>query len=111
MMIALQEQVPIVPCGVYSFGWSPRKRTPCAVVWGEPLDLSGLPRSGRGYKEAAEIVGAEILRLWRLAAEAVAAGFPDDLPDGSRRLPGRYVFFTTGSMTPSSSTSVKKAAA
>jgi 1-acyl-sn-glycerol-3-phosphate acyltransferase len=111
MMIALQEQVPVVPCGVYSFGWSPRSRMPCAVVWGDPLDLSGLPRSGRGYKEAATIVGAEILRLWRLAAEAVGSGLPEELPDGSRRLPGRYMFFTDGSTMPSPSTSVKKAAA
>lgn len=83
--IALQEGVPMVPCGVYSFGWSLRRRQPCAVVWGDPLDLSGLPRSGRGYREAAEVAGAELLRLWRLAAEAVAAGFPAQLSDGSRR--------------------------
>jgi 1-acyl-sn-glycerol-3-phosphate acyltransferase len=111
MMIAIQEQVPVIPCGVYSFGWSPWNRMRCAVVWGEPIDLAGLPRSGRGYKEAADIVGAEILRLWRLAAEAVGAGLPDELPDGSRRAPGRYMFFTDGSITPSPSISVKKAAA
>ena len=111
MMIALQEEVPVVPCGVYSFGWSRRNRMPCAVVWGDPIDLSGLPRSGRGYKRAVEIVGAEILRLWRFAAEAVAAGLPDELPDGSRRVPGRYVFFRDASTIPSPSTRVKKAAA
>jgi len=44
-------------------------------------------------------------------AEAVAAGFPDELPDGSRRVPGRYLFFTRGSTTASSSTRVKKAVA
>jgi hypothetical protein len=110
-MIALQENVPVVPCGVYSFGWSPRNRMPCAVVWGDPIDLSGLPRSGRGYKRAAELVGAEILRLWRLAAEAVGVGLPEELPDGSRRVPGRYVFFTERLTMPSPSTSVKKAAA
>jgi hypothetical protein len=49
-----------------------------------------LPRNGRGYKEAAERVADEIFRLWRTAAEAVAAGLPDRLPDGARRtgLPG-----------------------
>jgi 1-acyl-sn-glycerol-3-phosphate acyltransferase len=111
MMIALQEAVPVVPCGVYSFGWSVRNRMRCAVVWGDPIDVSGLPRSGRGYKQAAEIVGAEILRLWRLAGEAVAGGFPPELPDGARRAPGRYLVFTGGSTTPSSSTSLKKALA
>jgi 1-acyl-sn-glycerol-3-phosphate acyltransferase len=110
MMIALQEGVPIVPCGVYSFGWSPKKRMPCAVVWGDPIDVTGLPRSGRGYKSAAGIVGAEILRLWRLAGAAIAAGFPSELPDGSRRTEARYLPVREGS-TPSPSTSVKKAAA
>lgn len=109
MMIALQEGVPVVPCGVYSFGWSRRNRMPCAVVWGPAIDLSDVPRSGRGYKEAAEIVGAEILRLWRLAAEAVAAGFPPQLPDGSQRTPGRYLLFTGDSTGSGSETSVNEA--
>jgi 1-acyl-sn-glycerol-3-phosphate acyltransferase len=110
-MIALQEGLPVVPCGVYSFGWSRKNRMPCAVVWGDPIDLTGLPRSGRGYKRAADIVGAEILRLWRLAGEAVGAGFPSELPDGSRRTESRYLPVRGLSTTPSPSTSVKKAAA
>jgi 1-acyl-sn-glycerol-3-phosphate acyltransferase len=111
MMIALQERVPVVPCGVYSFGWSRKNRMACAVVWGDSIDLAGLPRSSRGYKQASEIVGAELLRLWRLAGEAVAAGFPPELPDGSRRTEGRYFPVRGLSTTPSPSTSVKKAAA
>lgn len=85
-MIALHENVPVVPCGVYSFGWTRKNRKPCCIVWGDPIDLSGLPRSGKGYGEAATIVGAEVTRLWRLAGEAIVAGFPETLPDGARRL-------------------------
>jgi 1-acyl-sn-glycerol-3-phosphate acyltransferase len=85
LMIALQEGVPVIPCGLDTFGWSPRNRRKCAVVWGEPMELDGLPRNRKGYAEAGEIVGAEIVRLWRLAAEASAAGLPPELPDGSRR--------------------------
>jgi hypothetical protein len=85
VMIAIQESVPVVPCGLYSFGWGLRHRRPCALVWGEPLDLSRHRRSGRGYREAAEVVGEEITRLWRLAGEAVTAGFPPVLKDGSKR--------------------------
>jgi 1-acyl-sn-glycerol-3-phosphate acyltransferase len=110
MMIALQEGVPIVPCGVYSFGWTRKNHLPCAVVWGDPLDLTGLPRSGRGYRQAAEIVGTEIRRLWREAGDAVAAGFPEELPSGARRA-GAYYPPLRGSTIPSPSTSVKKAAA
>jgi 1-acyl-sn-glycerol-3-phosphate acyltransferase len=84
-MIALQEGVPIIPCGVYSFGWSRKRRDACAVVWGQPMLLDGVPKSGRGYKQGARLVAAELVRLWRLAGEAVAEGFPAALSDGSRR--------------------------
>ena len=87
-MIAMHEEVPIIPCGVDTFGWTMKHRRACGVVWGDPIHLDGLPRNGRGYKEGAGIVGAEIHRLWRLAGEAVAAGFPSELPDGSRRSRG-----------------------
>jgi len=109
MMIALQEEVPVVPCGVYSFGWSRKNRMPCAVVWGEPMDLSAMPKTGRGYKRAAELVGDEIRHLWRHAGEAIQAGFPETLPDGARR--SGPVYPRAVSATPSSSASVKKAAA
>src|SRR4029078_2240980 len=46
MMIALQEEFPIVPCGVYAFGWSRRNRMPCAVVWGAPIELGPIPQWG-----------------------------------------------------------------
>jgi len=84
-MIAIQEGVPLVPCGLDTFQWSLRNRRNCAIVWGEPIDLTGLPRNGKGYKEGAAVTDAAILRLWRQAAEAVVAGLPDALPDGARR--------------------------
>jgi 1-acyl-sn-glycerol-3-phosphate acyltransferase len=85
LMIALQEAVPVIPCGIDTFGWSPKNRRKCAVVWGDAIDLSELPRNRGGYAQAAEIVGAEIVRLWRQAAEAAAAGLPPELPDGTKR--------------------------
>jgi len=109
MMIALQEGVPIVPCGVYSFGWSRKNRMLCAVVWGEPMDLGSMPKSGRGYRRAAELVGDELRHLWRQAGEAIAAGLPETLPDGARRSGPVYPSFRTVAATPSSSTSVKNA--
>jgi 1-acyl-sn-glycerol-3-phosphate acyltransferase len=111
MMIAMQENVPIVPVGIYSFGWSKRNRMPCALVWGDPIDLSPIPSTGRGYRRAADLVGDEIRHLWRLAGDAVAAGFPETLRDGSRRWSPVYPSFRDVAATPASSTSVKKAAA
>ena len=85
LMIAMQERVTVIPCGLDTFGWSPRNRRRCAVVWGEPMAVDDLPRNRKGYAEAAERVGAEVVRLWRLAAEASAAGLPPELPDGAKR--------------------------
>jgi 1-acyl-sn-glycerol-3-phosphate acyltransferase len=85
LMIAMQEGAPVVPLGLDTFGWSPSNRRNCALVFGEPLELDGLPRNRAGYTEAGELVRAEIVRLWRLAAEAAAAGLPPELPDGTLR--------------------------
>jgi 1-acyl-sn-glycerol-3-phosphate acyltransferase len=85
LMIAMQEGAPVVPLGLDTFGWSPLNRRRCAVVFGEPFDLSALPRNRAGYAEAGELVRAAIVRLWRFAAEAAAAGLPPQLPDGTRR--------------------------
>jgi 1-acyl-sn-glycerol-3-phosphate acyltransferase len=84
-MVAIQEGVPVVPVGIDAFGWSLRNPRPFAVAIGEPMDLSGFSRNGRGYKEATGIVEAELVRLWRLAAQAVADGLPDQLRDGTER--------------------------
>jgi 1-acyl-sn-glycerol-3-phosphate acyltransferase len=86
-MVAMQEGVPVVPVGVDAFGWSLKNRRPFAVAFGEPMDLGGFPGNGRGYKEAASLVEAEVVRLWRLAAEAVADRLPDRLRDGTPREP------------------------
>ena len=87
LMIAMQEGAPVVPLGLDTFGWSPSNRRQCALVFGKAIDLSHLPRNRGGYAEAAELVRKEMVRLWRLAAEAAAAGLPPALPDGTRRDP------------------------
>jgi hypothetical protein len=86
-MVAMQEGAPVVPLGLDTFGWSPGNRRSCALVFGEPIELDHLPRNRTGYGEAAHLVREEMVRLWRLAAEAAAAGLPPVLPDGTRRNP------------------------
>jgi 1-acyl-sn-glycerol-3-phosphate acyltransferase len=83
--IAMKARVPVIPCGLDSFGWSKKNRRACCVVYGDPMRFDGLPVNGRGYKEASELIRLEILRLWRQAAEAARAGFPVQLPDGTKR--------------------------
>ena len=85
LMIAMQEGAPVIPCAVDTFGWRPWNRRVCSVVWGEPLSVADLPRNRKGYAAAGERVGEEIVRLWRLAVAASAAGLPEELPDGARR--------------------------
>ena len=85
LMIAMQERAAVVPCGLDTFRWSPANRRLCALVFGEPIDLADLPRNRSGYAQAARRVGDELVRLWRLAAEAAAAGLPPELPDGTKR--------------------------
>lgn len=83
--IAMKEGVPVIPCAVESFQWSRRNLRACCVVYGEPIGFHEFEANGRGYKAASEKLQHEILRLWRQAAEAVTAGFPPELPDGTRR--------------------------
>jgi 1-acyl-sn-glycerol-3-phosphate acyltransferase len=83
-MLAIQAGVPLVPCGIDSFGWSLRNRRKCCVIWGEPITFD-LPRNSRGYKEATAIIEERVTALWRLAAQAVADDFPERLADGSQR--------------------------
>lgn len=84
VMIAVQEKVPIVPVALDTFGWNLRNRRPCCVVWGDPITLD-VPRNGKGYKEGTAIVQERVHSLWRQAAQAIADGFPETLPDGARR--------------------------
>ena len=76
VMIAVQEGVPVVPCGIDTFGWSPKNRRACCVVWGDPITLD-LPRNGKGYKEGTAIVEERVPR-------ALAAG----RAGGRRRVSG-----------------------
>ena len=85
LLIALAERVPVVPCSVDTFGWSPLNRRRCAVVFGEPLPFEGLPRGRAGYDQAGRAVEAAIVALWRQAVGAVRDGFPEVLADGARR--------------------------
>jgi len=64
-MVAMQENAPVV-CGAIhgSLSWRLGNFAPVSVVWGEPMDLSGLPRGGKGYREASLEIERELRRLW-----------------------------------------------
>lgn len=76
-MVALQENVPIVPVAVYgSYEWRPGNFHPVSIAWGTPMTFDGLPKGGRGYREASELVRVEIRRLWEWLIEQHELGRP-----------------------------------
>ena len=76
-----------MPCGLGAYGWSFAQPRRCAVVWGEPITFSDLPRTRDGTTAATERIRTEIVRLWKLAREAAASDFPPVLSDGTARSP------------------------
>jgi 1-acyl-sn-glycerol-3-phosphate acyltransferase len=86
-MVALQERVPIVPVAIHgSQTWRPGTFRPVSVAWGEPMRLEGLPKGGRGYKEASALVQAEIRRLWDWLVEVHELDRPPGVPPAAERL-------------------------
>ena len=52
-MVALQEDVPVVPVAIYGTQfWRVGNFARCSVAFGEPVRFPDLPKNGRGYKEA-----------------------------------------------------------
>jgi hypothetical protein len=82
-MVALQEDVPVVPVAIHgSQSWQPKPGSMhrVSVAWGEPLLFDGLPRGGRGYKEASLELEGELRRLWDWLVEMHARGRPPGVP-------------------------------
>ena len=76
-MVALQEGVPVLPAAIHGTQyWRVGNWHPVSVVWGEPMVFEGLPRSGKGYREASALIQEEIHRLWRWLVELHEQGRP-----------------------------------
>ncbi len=79
-MVALQENVPVVPAAIHGTeDWHPGNFHPVSVAWGQPMTFEGLPRNGKGYRQASAEIQAEIRRLWEWLREVHAAGRPRGL--------------------------------
>jgi 1-acyl-sn-glycerol-3-phosphate acyltransferase len=80
-MVALQENVPIVPVAIYgSRDWKPGNFHPVSIAWGEPLRFEGATKGGKAYKAASEQLQAKIHELWDFLGEMHAIGRPDAVP-------------------------------
>jgi 1-acyl-sn-glycerol-3-phosphate acyltransferase len=79
-MIAIQENVPVVPIAVYGTQfWHPGNLAPCSVAFGEPVRFDGLPKGGKGYKEATADLERRIHTLFDWLAEVHEQGRPKGL--------------------------------
>ena len=76
-MVALQEDVPVVPAAIHgSHEWRPGNWNPVSVAWGEPLRFQGLPKGGKGYREASAEIERRIHGLHDWLVEIHALGRP-----------------------------------
>jgi 1-acyl-sn-glycerol-3-phosphate acyltransferase len=79
-MVAIQEDVPVLPAAVYGTQfWKPGNLAPCSLAFGRPLDLGGLPKNGRGYKEATAQIESRIHGLFDWLADVHVQGRPEGL--------------------------------
>jgi 1-acyl-sn-glycerol-3-phosphate acyltransferase len=64
-MVAINEDVPVICAAIRgSFEWRLGNFNPVSVAWGAPMSFDGVPRGGRGYKEASTEIERELRKLW-----------------------------------------------
>lgn len=78
-MVAINESVPVSPVALHgSQTWRLGNFHPVSLAWGQPLSFDGLPRGGKGYKEASVEIEREIRRLWEWLVGIHELGRPRD---------------------------------
>ena len=78
-MVAINEDVPVIPAAIHGTqDWRLGNFHRAAVAWGEPIRFEGLPRGGRGYKEASHVIESKLRELWEWLVEMESLGFPRD---------------------------------
>jgi 1-acyl-sn-glycerol-3-phosphate acyltransferase len=74
-MVALQEDVPVVPVAIHGTQhWKVGNFAPVSVAFGVPGRFTDLPRNAKGYREASVRIQDEIHRLWHWLVELHALG-------------------------------------
>ena len=64
-MVGMQEDVPVIPVAIYGTQfWKPGNFRRCSVAFGEPLTFDGLPKNGKGYREATAVIERRIHELF-----------------------------------------------
>jgi 1-acyl-sn-glycerol-3-phosphate acyltransferase len=78
-MVAINEEVPVSCAAIYgSYEWRLGSFSPVSIAWSAPMTFDGLPRGGKGYKEASAEIQREIRRLWEWLGRVHELGRPRD---------------------------------
>jgi 1-acyl-sn-glycerol-3-phosphate acyltransferase len=78
-MVAITEEVPVICAAIYgSYEWRLGNFRPVSLAWSEPMTFDGLPRGGKGYKEASVEIQRELRTLWGWLGGIHALGRPRD---------------------------------
>ena len=78
-MVAITEEVPVICAAIYgSYEWRLGNFRPVSLAWSEPMTFDGLPRGGKGYKEASVEIQRELRTLWEWLGGIHALGRPRD---------------------------------
>jgi len=78
-MVAINEEVPVIPVAIHgSHRWRFWNLAPVSVAWGQPMTFEGLPRGGKGYREASLEIERKLEGLWQWLVELHALGRPRD---------------------------------
>jgi 1-acyl-sn-glycerol-3-phosphate acyltransferase len=78
-MVAINEGVPVSCAAIYgSYEWRLGNFNPVSVAWSTPMTFEGLPRGGKGYKEASAEIEREIRKLWDWLRQLHELGRPRD---------------------------------
>jgi 1-acyl-sn-glycerol-3-phosphate acyltransferase len=76
-MVAINEDVAVSCAAIYgSYEWRLGNFRPVSVAWSTPMTFDGLPRGGKGYKEASVEIEREIRRLWEWLGQLHELGRP-----------------------------------
>jgi len=78
-MVAINEGAPVSCAAIYgSYEWRRGNFQPVSIAWSSPLSFDGLPRGGKGYREASVEIEREIRRLWEWLGQVHELGRPRD---------------------------------
>ena len=78
-MVAINEEAPVSLAAIHgSQTWRLGNFAPVSVAWSEPMTFEGLPRGGRGYREASVEIERKLRELWEWLVDLHALGRPSE---------------------------------